>query len=588
MEPSPATASNYYDPQNFCLEIFMRRYALHEKETWLEACDRVAGHVAMAERGEHVPQFKQTFSEILKRNLFMPGGRIWYGAGRPKGQLLNCFVVPTSDSREGWGKTASDMIVISGTGGGLGINFSPIRSRGLPINGSGGYATGAVSLMEIVNAAGEVIRAGGGRRTALMFALGLNHGDIEEFLDKKLDKEQLQNANVSVVFDENPEEFFEAVKKDGELELKFRGRVLNKIPARRLWKKIVKNALHGGEPGLLNGYLANKTNNIWYYKPVICTNPCGEIWLIEYDCCDLGALVLPRFVVDGELDWKLLKETITTSVRFLDNVLTVNNYPVPEIKETCSNIRRIGLGVMGLHDMLLLCGLKYSSDAGLEFVDKVMGFIKNAAYEASVDLAQEKGAFPKFDAEKFLKSGFVKTLKPSIRSKIREFGIRNCALLTIAPTGTTSIVCGVSSGIEPLFAPAYVRKFRAGDELKSEIVIHPLLKDFVDRGRSVKHFQGAYDLKLRDHFEMQRTCQRHLDNACSKTINLMPGVSEEELSDLYIEFFPELKGVTVYPEGSRDDQPLTPLSLEEAVKHVKDAKTEAKSLDACKSGSCDI
>lgn len=579
----------YYDPQGFSLEIFKNRYTLHQAETWLEAGDRVAAHVAMAENGENIQKWKLAFAEALKKNLFMPGGRIWYGSGRPKGQILNCFVGPTEDSREGWGGSTSNLIVICGTGGGLGMNYSPIRPRGWTINGSGGTATGAVSLMRIHNGVGEEIKAGGGRRTALMMALSLSHPDIVEFLDAKLDLGQLKNANVSVIFDDDPEEFFEKVKKDAQLPLFFSGRQAGTVSAKKLWDKIIKNALTGGEPGLLNGYFANKMSNIWYYTPLICTNPCGEIWLAEYDCCCLGALVLPRFVRNGEIDYKLLGEIVRLGVRFLDNVLTVNNYPLPEIASMCKDIRRIGLGVMGLHDMLLLMGLKYNSDAGLELVDKVMTFIKNTAYEASTELAVEKGPFPKFVAEKFLKSGFTKTLKPSIRSLIRERGMRNCAALTIAPTGTTSIVSACTSGIEPMFAPAYERKFMVGDEKKTEIVVHPLFKQFVDSGKAVRHFQGAYDLKLRDHFEMQATCQKHLDNACSKTINVMPGTSADELSDMYVEFFPELKGVTIYPEGSRKDQPLTPLSLEEAIKYANGDATESSfAQDSCRNGACDI
>lgn len=575
-----------YKPEGFAEDIFRKRYTLGENETWQEACERVARHVATAESVNSVEFFSQ-FSDLLKKNLFMPGGRIWYGSGRPKGQLLNCFVAPTVDSREGWGKTLYDEVVICGTGGGLGINFSPIRPRGSDINGHSGKATGAVSLMEIVDAAGSTLKAGGGRRTALMFCLGLSHGDILEFMDKKLDLDKLNNANVSVVFDENPEIFFEAVKSDTQMELRHAGRVLRKVSARDVWEKIVKNALRSGEPGLLNGYLANKMSNIWYHAPLISTNPCGEIWLTAYDCCCLGAMVLPRFVRDGQLNREELAEAVKLSVRFLDDVLTINNYPLPEIKETCSNIRRIGLGVMGLHDMLLLMGLKYNSDQGLEQIDSVMGFIKNRAYEASVELAKEKGPFLKFDPDHYLKSGFVKTLKPTLRSAIRENGIRNCALLTIAPTGTTSIVSAVTSGIEPMFAPAYHRKFRDGDKLATEIVIHPMLKRFLDEGKDVAHFQGAFDLKLRDHFEVQRVCQRHLDNACSKTINVPQGTSEEDLSSLYMEFFHELKGVTVYPDGSRADQPLTPMSLQDAIAHVKEAKVDIED-DPCKSGICSI
>jgi len=579
-------SSEYYQPAGFALDIFQKRYARHEGETWQEACDRVALHIAAAETD--VVKYQNEFAEILKKNLFFPGGRIWYGSGRPKGQLLNCFVIPTKDSREGWGRTASDTIVISGTGGGVGTNYSPIRPRKSKIAGTGGEATGSVSLMRGINAFGEEMKGGGGRRVALMMALNLNHGDILEFLDTKLDLKQLNNANVSVIFDENPEDFFALVKEGGFLELKHMGKVIGRASASELWHKIVSNALKSGEPGLLNGYYANKMNNIWYFKPVICTNPCGEIWLIEYDCCDLGALVLPRFIINGKIDRDLIKSTIRTAVRFLDDVLTVNNYPMDEIRETCALIRRIGLGVTGLSTMLLQLGMRYNSIEALEFVDSLMNFIKNCAYEASIDLGFEKGSFLAFDADKFLKGGFVKTLKPSIREAIKKKGMRNCALLTIAPVGTGSIVCDVDSGIEPSFGPGNLRRFRDGDNLKTEVVVHPLFKKMYEAGEDVSHFQTAYTLTMRDHFEMQRVCQKHIDNAVSKTINVPPGTSEQELSDLYMEYFPELKGVTVYPEGSRADQPITPMSLEEVLPYLNSSAGGALSGDTCKDGSCDV
>jgi len=580
-----------YQPTGLAKEIFNLRYTIHDDESWNDACMRVATHVSMAEKGDDILKFRDDSYDILSKNLFMPGGRIWAGSGRAKGQLLNCFVIPTEDSREGWGKTVSDMIVISGVGGGVGMNCSPIRPRGTDINGSGGKATGAVSLMEIVDAAGNVIKAGGGRRTALMLCLNLRHGDLLEFLDKKLDLNQLTNANVSVVFDQNPEDFFKLVRDGGTFEFKHRDKAIGVIPARELWDRIIKNALKSGEPGILNGWYANRMSNIWYWKPLISTNPCGELWLSKYGACDLGSLVLPNFVKDtGGIDWKLLKYTVSKAVRFLDNVLSVNNYPLSEIAETCKKVRRIGLGIMGLHDVLLMNDLCYNSPEGLELVDKLMKTIKNYAYEASVELAKEKGCFPVFKADLFLKSNFVKTLKPTIRRKIKEHGIRNAALLTIAPTGTTSMVCGVTSGIEPMFAPAYERRFRVdeGNQYDTEVVVHPLLKRFLDEGRDVSHFQGAHDLSIRDHLEMQRACQQHVDNAVSKTINLMSDTSAEELSDLYMEFLPELKGMTVYPDGSREDQPLTPIPLEKAVEHAQTAKEEATAIDSCKNGTCDL
>jgi ribonucleoside-diphosphate reductase alpha chain len=576
-----------YDPQGFALEIFQSRHAAHPAETWQEACDRVAQHVANAEEGANRNAWRDRFREVLLANKFMPGGRIWYGSGRARGQLLNCFVTNTGDSREAWGKTVSDSIVIAGTGGGVGINCSPVRPRGQPIRGTGGTATGAISLMEIINAAGEVIKAGGGRRTALMLALGASHGDIVEFLDKKLDLKQLNNANVSVVFDEDPELFFKLVRGDGTWPLMHQGRQVGAMPARALWDRIVKNALIGGEPGLLNSFLANKMSNIWYVEPLICTNPCSEFWLAAHDACCLGALVLPRFVRDGEVDWKAMQETVQASIRFLDDVLTVNNYPLPEIAAKVSQLRRIGLGVTGLHHMLLELGLKYNAPSGLEFVDDLMKRIKNWSYEASSDIAAEKGSFPAFDADKFLRSGFCKTLKPSLREKIRRDGMRCCTVNTIAPTGTISIICNVSSSIEPIFAAAYERRYRKGDEIAMEIVVDPMFQRFVTEGRGVKHFVGAHDLSIRDHMEMQRVCQRHIDSAVSKTVNVPHGTAPEELSELYMEFFPEFKGITIYPDGSRENQPLTPLPLDQAVNLAKNSKAGLVA-DKCRSGVCEL
>ncbi len=577
-----------YEPKDLALEIFRSRHAAHPDETWADACDRVALHVSNAEDGRARDEWRDKFREALRDNRLMPGGRIWYGSGRARGQLLNCFAIPAADSREGWGKAVSDSIVIAGTGGGVGISCTPVRPRGTPVRGTGGVATGAVSLMEIINAAGEVIKAGGGRRTALMLALGISHGDVVEFLDKKLDLRQLNNANVSVMFDDDPEDFFAAVKSGAEWPLVHQGRQVGSIPAAALWTRIVENALRGGEPGLLNFYLANRMSSVWYVEKLIVTNPCGEIPLAAYDCCCLAALVLPRFVRDGAVDWDALRDSVKVGVRFLDDVLSVNSYPLPEIAEKCAKLRRVGLGVTGLHHMLLECGLAYNKPSGLEFVDQLMRRIKCWSYEASSDLAAEKGSFPAFDADKFLRSGFCKTLKPSLREKIRRDGIRNCAVNTIAPTGTISMVCDTSSGIEPIFAAAYERRFKKGDELAMEVVVDPMFQRFVAEGRGVKHFAGAHDLSIRDHLEMQRVCQKHVDNAISKTINLPPGTSAEELSELYVEFLPELKGITVYPDGSRDDQPLRALPLERALELAREARAETTSNVDCPGGKCDL
>lgn len=570
-----------YTPSGFSARIFTERYGFTPTETFEEACTRVAAHIASPEKDDCKQSVYQLFYDELLSNRFCPGGRIWYGAGRPKGQLMNCFVIPSEDSREGWGKTVSDMIVISGTGGGVGINCSPVRPRGSAIAGHSGTATGAVSLMEIINAAGEVIRAGGGRRTALMLCLNHNHPDIPEFLNKKLDLHQLNNANVSIVFmDESPDDFLRKVERDEKHDLLFGDRVVASMPARDLWNKMLENAVACGEPGILNFHLANSMSNLYYDRPLTSTNPCGEIALEDYGSCDLGALVLPRFVTEsGKMNWIQLGRSITLAVRFLDNVLDANVYPLREIEENCKQVRRLGLGVMGLHDMLIRLGLKYSEPAALEFVDKLFSFIKNKAYRASCYLAAEKGSFPALDRDKFLESGFCKTLKIGLLEDIRTHGIRNCALLTIAPTGTTSIVSGVTSGIEPMYAYAYKRRYRSGDNLREEVVEHPLFTEMKQKYDKVNLalFESALEIDPVRHLAMQATCQRHVDNAISKTINLPKSYTGQELDGALRSYIGQLKGITLYRDGSRGESPIEPLTYEEAVR-----------LQDCPNGVCEV
>jgi ribonucleoside-diphosphate reductase alpha chain len=514
-----------------------------------------------------VDKWASIFTEEIATNRFMPGGRILAGAGRPKAQLLNCFVIPTEDSIEGWGRAVSDVIVISGRLGGVGTNLSAVRPRGSYIRGNGGVATGAVSLGKIIDSPGYEIVGGGGRRMALMLCLNITHPDIVEFLHSKTDETALNNANISVVIDIPADEWISKVRNNEDIELKFDGAadkegnpVGGTVSARELWNQIVENAWLNGEPGVLNGYFANEMNNIAYHKPLISTNPCGEIWLEEYGCCDLGSLVLPRFVKDGKIDWMQLKETIAIGVRFLDNVLDVNTYPLPEIEKNCKEVRRLGLGVMGLHSMLLMLGLKYSSDEAIAFTDLLFQFIKEEAYKASIDLAIEKEPFPAYD-EKFLDSGFVKTLPNDIREQIRQHGIRNCALLTIAPTGTTSMVFDMSSGIEPIPAPVYYRnRFVHGEggtpTRSTDLVVR-------DEYRLYPNIvEGAADIPVEAHFKMQTVVQKHIDNAVSKTINLPNDYPVEELAELWLDYLPQMKGSTFYRWGTREFEPISPVPKE--------------------------
>lgn len=609
MNPATAATPVTFEPTGLGLTIFNERYA-HGEETWSDACRRVARTVAAAEENGNVAKFEERFYNQLVSGLFMPGGRIWYGAGRRVQQLLNCFVTPTGDSREAWGKSVSDMLIVSGVGGGVGANFSPVRGRGYPVKGTGGVSTGAVSLMHMWDRVGDILVSGGGRRLALMLCLDVDHPDIEEFLHEKLDLNKLENANVSVVLPPHlsTEEFQRLVEEDGEIELRFNNlpdkicakcitascdcedKTGRKIKARKLWQTLVDNAWRSGEPGILNGYEANQKNNIWYHKPLISTNPCGEIWLEEYGCCDLGALVLPRFVKNGKMDWDLLEDSIRLGVRFLDNVLDVNKYPLQEIEDNCKEVRRIGMGVMGLHSMLLDLGLQYNSHEAFTFIDKLFAFIKNTAYDTSVNLAIEKGPFPAFDP-KMADSGFMKTVKRALRSKVREYGIRNCALLTIAPTGTTSMVQGVTGGIEPLFSPVYIRRRKTIDQMAKETKKRTLVisQEYLEHPGLV---QGAYDIHPRDHLEMQKIVQKHIDNAVSKTINLPKDFPVDKLADLWLEYLPHMKGSTFYRQASRGEEPMEHVPAENMTEVVdnwnEEIEYEIPDVLDCATGVCEV
>jgi len=588
-----------FTPTGFSKDIFTRRYAFTEQETWSEAGRRLARQNAAAEVPNKQKEYEDKFYEILVNNLFVPGGRIWYNSGRINPQLLNCFVLTNQlDSKEGWGNIAKEMIITSMTGGGCGIDFSDIRPNGAKV-GSGGVCPGPVEAMRLIDACAKPVKSGGGRRVALMFSLDIDHPNIMEFLDAKLEKGELTHANISVRC-KRTTEFIKAVKADDDWELNWKGQYKKTIKARDLWDKIVKNAHASAEPGFLNWELVSEESNIYYVEDLVTTNPCGEIALSAYDCCCLGHLVLPRFVTDGEVDWHKLATTVRLGVRYLDNILTVNYYPLTEMKEKSHKLRRIGLGTTGLADLLAMLGLRYGSTDGNKFVDKLYRFISKTAYEASIMLAIEKGPFPACDRKKFLESGFMKRMPKKIRALVEEHGIRNCAILTQAPTGTVSILSGnCSSGIEPMFAPAYERRWWVGEERKTELIFHPLFAEFMDLGKSVDHFVGSYQLTVSEHMEVQKIIQKHVDNAVSKTINIPEEYTIEDMSDIWLAYLPYLKGTTFYRENSRgfvdpktgkiQEPPLVAIPLEEAKRRYSEkSKVMSVAVEDCASGVCEL
>ena len=387
------------------------------------------------------------------------------------------------------------------------------------------------------------------------------------------------------------------IKNNEDIVFEWNNKESGSIPAQEIWDIIVQNSWESGEPGILNEGLANKMNNIWYHSDLISTNPCGEIWLEPYGCCDLGAINLVSHIdmATGDIDWDKLANTVTVGVRFLDNVLDVNIYPLKEIEQNCHTVRRIGLGIMGLGHCLIKLGYRYDNTEGRKQVERILNFIKKRAYEASTYLAAEKGAFPAFDADKFLESGFCQTLTKGTRAKIKEYGIRNCALLTIAPTGTTSIIAGTSSGIEPVFSAGYKRRYYANiegnneREIKEEIVIDPLFKQLYVEGYDLTNFISAHQISVEDHLRMQVIVQKHIDNAVSKTINLPQEYPLEKYGKLLLKYAPLCKGATVYRSGSRGNEPLVPLSVDEAIEFLSDDGIVVGSIASdCLSGLCEI
>jgi len=442
--------------------------------------------------------------------------------------------------------------------------------------------------MGLLDGNGDPVRAGGSRRVALMFSLDLTHPDIEEFISLK-SGDNLHNANLSIkIHDTN--KFIDKVLNDETMELSWKGKCKKTIDARRLWATIVDATYATGDPGILNWELVKSESTISYIKDLVTTNPCGEIALSVNESCCLGHLVLPRFVEKDAVNWHLLASTIRTGVRFLDNTLTVNKYPLQEQQKVAESLRRIGLGTTGLADMFILLGIKYGSEESLTFIDKLYRFISKTAYEASVMLAVEKGAFPACKPDMHIKTGYVKRMSRKIKELISEHGIRNAAILTQAPTGTVSILSGnVSSGIEPIFAPAYRRRFYLGDAIQEELVFHPLFTEFMDTGKNTDSFIRAKDLSVEDHFAIQIAVQKHIDNAVSKTINLAEDYPKELLNSVWLRYLPQVKGVTFYREGSKKDAPLTPLSLAEAKKlYKKGTKSGPQKTDNCRGGKCDL
>lgn len=549
-------------------KVFVDRYA--QKNERGEAIEqypeqmwaRVAQAIASVETTEDARrQWAERFYEVLSDFKFVPGGRILSGAGTGAHvTYYNCFVIPSpEDSRSGILDNLKVMTEIMARAGGVGINLSTLRPKGSYIKTVNGTASGPCSWAELYSVAtGDVIQQGGSRRGALMLMLNDDHPDIEEFITVKRDLTRINHANLSVCVSDA---FMDAVKSDAAWNLKWNGEVKKTIQARQLWNLICESAWASGEPGLVFIDRYNKESNTWYYENIICVNPCGEQGLPEWGVCNLGAINLSQFVREGNgdapgtFDYAALYESSRVAMRFLDNVVDATEYFFDENAAAQLGTRRTGLGTMGLADALIKMQVPYGSDESLPVIEKIYATIRDAAYECSADLAVEKAPFPKFDREKYLQGRFIQRLPQHLQDKIAQGGIRNAVLLTQAPTGTTSLLAGVSSGIEPVYDFAMVRRDRTGEH----VLYHPLLQAWRDAhpdstvADKPAWFVSANDLSPEEHVRVQAMVQKYTDSSISKTVNAPNDHTQEAVQELYIKAYDYgCKGVTYFRDGCRE------------------------------------
>ncbi len=497
------------------------------------------------------PEYEDEFYSVLENFGFIPAGRINAGAGTDRNvTLFNCFVMGTvPDSLSGIMDALKEAALTMQQGGGIGYDFSTLRPQGDPVMGVAADASGPLTFMDVWDAMCRTIMSAGVRRGAMMATMRVDHPDIMKFIDAKRDPARLRMFNLSVLV---TDEFMQAVKDDAQFDLRFDGKVYKKVSARGLWDHIAQATYAYAEPGVIFIDRINQDNNLSYCETIAATNPCGEQPLPPYGACLLGSINLAAMLNDDfTINEEKLKSTIRTSVRMMDNVIDVSRFPLPEQESEAKAKRRIGLGVTGLADALALGGITYGSNEAIEWTDRIMKLVAVSAYQASIDLAKEKGAFPLFDVDKFLDSGNMRKMPDHIRDQVRDHGIRNALLTSIAPTGTISLYAGnVSSGIEPIFALEYDRKVMQKDGSK----ITETVRDYaVDKWKHAcgtdlpGSFVTAQDLSPIDHVKMQAVAQKWVDSSISKTINCPEDISFDAFKDVYLQAW-ELgcKGCTTY------------------------------------------
>jgi len=534
-------------------------------ETWR----RVAHALAEAEPHER-EHWAGRFYDALADFGFLPGGRVLAGAGTGRRvTLFNCFVMGRiGDSLEGISQALEEGALTMQQGGGVGYDFSTLRPAGSSASDAAQVASGPVSFLRVWEAMCATLESTSVRRGAMMASLRCDHPDIEAFIEAKRDPGALPHFNLSVLVSDA---FMAAIARGAQWSLAFRSddcavNVTRQVDARALWNRIMRAAYDHGEPGVIFIDRVQRENNLQYCESVHATNPCGEVPLPPYGACDLGSINLTRFVQQpfsarARLDLGAIVSRVQIAVRMLDNVYDVSRYPLPQQHDTALGARRIGLGITGLADALVMLGLRYGGVASLKLAGELMRTIAHAAYHASVALAREKGAFPLFRADAYLAGGFASRLPPDLRDTIALHGLRNSHLIAIAPTGSISLLAGnVSSGLEPAYGPDYLRRMRVGgrDERIVEVTDYACAVFREQGGKGVPpDFVAAHQVAPEDHLAMQAELQAHVDNAISKTLNVPRGFSFERFAPLYERAYRlGLKGCTAYRARTRQDAVL--------------------------------
>ena len=511
---------------------------------------------ALAEPEKDPKKWEEAFFETLKDYKFLPAGRIIAGAGtKRKVTLFNCFVMgDIPDDMSSIFDNLKEAALTMQQGGGIGYDFSTIRPKGASVSGVAADASGPLSFMDVWDAMCRTIMSAGSRRGAMMATMRCDHPDIEDFIGAKSDPARLRMFNMSVLV---TDPFMEAVKADGPWELVFDGKVYHTVQARDLWNRIMQATYDYAEPGVIFIDRINAANNLSYCETIAATNPCGEQPLPPYGACLLGSVNLARLVTDpftdaAELDPEALDRLVRVAIRMMDNTVDASKFPLEAQAREAEAKRRIGLGVTGLADALLMLGLRYGSDEAAAQTEAWMRAIARAAYLASVDLAKEKGAFPLFDREAYLASGTMQAMDEDVRAAVAKHGIRNALLTSIAPTGTISLYAGnVSSGIEPVFAYEYTRKVlqKDGSRTEEKVVDYAvqLWKELKGDAPLPDHFVNAQTLAPLEHVKMQAAAQKWVDSSISKTINCPEDISFEAFKDVYMEAYETgCKGCTTY------------------------------------------